>query len=89
MGHDATEEFCCCVIYQNAAVVETKQLGASNCTRTQFADVSEKMYVKIGRGGVKAYGGYVYPQIRVDAVADIVDEMESNPDAFAYTSDIE
>ena len=45
-----TEEFGCSVIYENAAVVETKRLGASDCTRTQFADVAEQMYVKIGGG---------------------------------------
>ena len=61
--HDATEEFCCSVIYRNLAVVETKRLGASDCTRMQFADMAEQMYVKIG--GVQAYGGYRYPQITV------------------------
>ena len=59
-----TEEFGCSVIYQNAAVVKTKRLGASDCTRTQFADMAEQMHVKIG-GGVQAYRGYSYPQIKV------------------------
>ena len=42
MGHDATKEFCCSVIYRNVAVVETKWLGASDFTRTQLADVTGK-----------------------------------------------
>ena len=45
-----TEEFGCSVVYQNAAAVETKRLGVSDCTRTQFTDVAEQMYVKIGWG---------------------------------------
>ena len=64
MGHDATEDFCCSVIYRNVAFVETERLGASDCTRTQFADMAEQMYVKIGRG-VQAYWGYRYQQITV------------------------
>ena len=59
-----TEDFGCSVIYKNAAVVETKRLGVSDCTRAQFADVAEKMYVKIG-GGEQAYWGYRYPQTTV------------------------
>ena len=43
-------EIGCSVIYQNAAVVEMKLLGASDCTRTQFADVAEQIYFKIGWG---------------------------------------
>ena len=59
-----TEEFGCSVIYQNAAVVKLKRLGASDCTRTQFTEVAEQMYVKIG--GLQAYGKYRYSQIRVE-----------------------
>ena len=56
VGHDTTEEFCCSVIYQNAAVVETKRLGASDFTLTQLADVTEKMYAKIGGAGTGLRG---------------------------------
>ena len=31
-------------------------MGVSDCTRTQFADVAEKMYVKIGGGGTGLRG---------------------------------
>ena len=65
MGHDATEEFCCSVIYRNVDAVKTKQLGTSDCTRTQLSDVVEKIYVKIGGGGGKGLRGYSYPQITV------------------------
>ena len=59
-----TEEFGCSVIYQNAAVVKTKQLGASDCTRTQFADVAEQMYVKIGGGGYRPTGDTAIHKLR-------------------------
>ena len=55
MGH----EFCCSVIYQNVDFFETKRLGTSDCTRTQFADVAEQMYVKIG--GVTGLRGVQLP----------------------------
>ena len=45
-----TEEFGFSVIYENSAVVKTKQLGASDFTRKQFVDVEEQMYVKLGGG---------------------------------------
>ena len=45
------------------AVIGFTLVGASDCTRTQFADVAEQMYVKIG--GVQAYGRYSNPQITV------------------------
>ena len=73
MGHDATSEFCCSVIYRNAAVVETKRLGASDCTCTQFANAAEQMCVKI-EVGVQAYGGHIYPQIMV-----VKDARNRNP----------
>ena len=66
-----TKEFGCSVIYQNAAVVKTKRLGASDCTCTQFADVAEQMHVKIWGGGEQAYRGYSYPQIRVGYLKEL------------------
>ena len=56
MGHDVTENLSCSVICRNVAVVETKRLGASDCIRTQFKDVAETMYVKMGRGGTGLRG---------------------------------
>ena len=52
MGH----KFFCSVIYRNVPFLETKRLGASDCTRTQFVDVAEQMHVKILGGGTGLQG---------------------------------
>ena len=57
-------------------------MGASDYTRTQFADVAEQMYVKIG--GVQAYGGYSNPKITVGKCFFPINSLSKKKSAMSF-----